>query len=227
MWLMPVRSSAIAIFSSVVFVTSCAAPEEQVVDTFLTAVRDGQEEVIRGVSLVNLPDTDIQTWEIVEVRPETVEPYRFLELRQAFFEATDAWEAKVEDNDKFLNDDQENALRYREKIETDPDYKFPSGTMADYQKEWEARVTEAKELERKVREADEALKRERDSIYMSANMAVRDAFEGDVAVKSVTVNVTGDSGSKTYQLTLRKYNVVDAETGITPMSRWIVAAIDG
>ena len=62
---------------------------------------------------------------------------------------------------------------------------------------------------------------------MSANMVARDTFEGDIEVMTVTVNVNGDSGSRTYDLTLRKYNVVDSETGIKPISRWIVAEIDG
>ena len=62
---------------------------------------------------------------------------------------------------------------------------------------------------------------------MSANMAVRESFEGDVAVKTVKVNVNGDSGSRAYSLTLRKYNISDSETGITPMSRWIVSEVEG
>jgi len=217
---------AAAISAVLAFTASCAGPEENVVNTFLTAVRDGQEEMVRGVSMVDLPDTDIQSWEIVEVGPEATEPYRFPELRQAYFDANKAWESKVEDNDKFLNVDQEKTLRYREKTKAEPDYQF-TGAMAEYQKEWEARETEAKELESAVRKADEALKKERDSIYMSANMAVRDTFEGSVAVKTVRVNVNGDSGSKSYALTLRKYNVVDSETGITPMSHWIVTEIEG
>ncbi len=221
------RTLAIVIFSSIAFITSCTAPEEHLVNTFLTAVRDGQEEMIRGVSVVNLPDADVQSWEIVEVGPETTEPYRLAELRAAFFEATQAWEAKVEQNDKFLNDDQDSARRYRERINADPDYKFTSGAMAEYQEEWEGKLEEARKLAGIVREADEVLKKERDSIYMSANMAVRDGFEGDIAVKTVKVNVNGDSGSKTYDMTVRKYNIVDAETGIKPMSRWIVTEIDG
>jgi hypothetical protein len=183
--------------------------------------------MIQGVSVVNLPDADVQSWEIVEVGPETTEPYRLAELRAAFFEATAAWEAKVEENDKFMNDDQDSAVRYREQIQADPEYKFTSGAMAEYQEEWEGRLEEARELAGLLREADEVLKRERDSIYMSANMAVRDTFEGDIAVKTVKVNVTGGSGSKTYDLILRKYNISDSETGITPMSRWIIAEIDG
>ncbi|MGH9463581.1 MAG: hypothetical protein ACRD1X_20445 [Vicinamibacteria bacterium] len=221
------RASAIVVFSIIAFLAACSTPEEQLVNTFLTAVRDGQEDMIRGVSLVDLPETGIQSWEIIEVGLEATEPYRLAELRKAFFDATQAWESKVDDNDKFVNDNREETLRYRKEIGTDPGYKFPSGAMAEYQEEWETREAAAKELEEKVREADEALKKERDSVYMSANMAVRDGFEGDVTVKTVRVNVNGGSGSKTYALTLRKYNVVDSETGITPMSRWIVTDIEG
>ena len=101
------------------------------VDAFLTAVRDGHEEMIRGVSVVNLPDADVQSWEIVEVSPETTEPYRLAELRAAFFDATKTWEDNIEENDKFLNDNEENTLRYRDRINADPDYKFTSGAMAD------------------------------------------------------------------------------------------------
>jgi hypothetical protein len=225
MRLIPTNRAA-AIVAFLAFAASCSAPEEQLVNTFLTAVRDGQEDMIRGVSLVDLPDTDIQSWAVIEVGPEATEPYRFAELRKAFFDATRAWESKVDDNDKFVNDNVENTLRYRERIKANPDYEF-TGAMAEYQKEWEARDAEAKELEENVREADATLKKERDSIYMSANMAVRDGFEGNVAIKTVRVNVDGESGSKTYALTLRKYNVVDSETGITPMSRWIVTEIEG
>ena len=221
------RTLAIVIFSFIAFITSCTAPEEQLVDAFLTAVRDGHEEMIRGVSVVNLPDADVQSWEIVEVSPETTEPYRLAELRAAFFDATKTWEDNIEENDKFLNDNEENTLRYRDRINADPDYKFTSGAMAEYQEEWERRVEEVRELASIVREADEVLKRERDSTYMSANMVARDTFEGDIEVMTVTVNVNGDSGSRTYDLTLRKYNVVDSETWIKPISRWIVAEIDG
>ena len=133
------RTLAIAIFSFIAFITSCTAPEEQLVDAFLTAVRDGHEEMIPGVSVVNLPDADVQSWEIVEVSPETTEPYRLAELRAAFFDATKTWEDNIEENDKFLNDNEENTLRYRDRINADPDYKFTSGAMAEYQEEWERR----------------------------------------------------------------------------------------
>jgi len=219
--------TAIPISLSLAFIVSCTAPEEQIVDRFLTAVRDGQEDIAQGVSLVSLTDADFETWEIVEVGPEATEAFRFVELRDAYREADQAWESKVADNDKFMNDNRDNALRYEKEVKSDPDYEFTAGEMAEYQKEWEARMAELRELEQNLKEADEALKKERDSIYMSANMAVRDTFEGDVAVKNVRVNVDGSSGSKTYDLTLRKYNLVDSETGITPMSRWIVTEIEG
>ncbi len=45
----------------------CATPEERIVDYYLAAVRDGQDGIVAGVSLVSFPEEDIQSWEIVEI----------------------------------------------------------------------------------------------------------------------------------------------------------------
>jgi len=58
---------AIVGFLSLPFITSCAAPEQHLIDVFLAAVRDGQKEVIAGVSMVNLPDADVQSWDASHV----------------------------------------------------------------------------------------------------------------------------------------------------------------
>jgi len=218
---------AIMGFLSLPFITSCAAPEEHVIDAFLAAVRDGREEVIAGVSMVNLPDADVQSWEIVEVGPESTEPYRLGELNTAFFEAVKAYETKAEEDDRFLNDNQDNALRYQAEIRKNPDHKFTSGSMAEFQKVWEGKLEELKDLEGKLQAAEETLKRERELIFMSASIPLKDTFEGEVAVKKVKVSVNGGSGSKTYALTLRKYNIVDSETGVKPMAKWIINEIEG
>ena len=218
---------AIVGFLSLPFITSCAAPEQHLIDVFLAAVRDGQKEVIAGVSMVNLPDADVQSWEIVEVGPESTEPYRLGELNTAFFDAVKAYDAKAEENDRFLNDNQKNALRYQAEIKKNPEYKFTNGAMAEFQKVWEGKLEELKDLEGKLLAAEETLKRERERIFMSASIPLKDTFEGDVAVKKVRVSVNGGSGSKTYAFTLRKYNIVDSETGVTPMAKWIISEIEG
>jgi hypothetical protein len=210
----------------IVAAVGCAAPEERIVDYFLGAVRDGNVDVVAGVSLVNFPDADIESWEVVEIGPESTEPYQLPEVRAALYDAKQAYEAKTEENDGFLRSNEKNALRYQQKMKEDPDYKFTRGAMADFQEVWQEMVEEQKELQNKIKEAEKALERERNSIRMSASIPLKESFQGDVAIKRVKVNVAGGSGTKTYSLTLRKYNIVDSDTGLSPISKWIVTNIE-
>lgn len=204
----------------------CAAPEERIVDYYLSGVRDGHNEVVGGVSLVSFPEENIQSWEIIEIGPESTEPYQLVEIRDAHFDARQAYEAKTAENDEFLQANEKNALRYQQKKKDDPDYMFASGVMAEFQKVWEQKLETQKELENKVTEAENALERERNAIRMSANIPLKDSFKGDVAIKRVKVNVNGGSGAKTYTLVLRKYNIVDSDTGLSPTAKWIVTNVE-
>ncbi len=205
----------------------CAAPEERIVDYYLAAVRDGQNEIVAGVSLVSFPEEDIQSWEIVEIGPESTEPYRLVEIRDEHFEAKEAYDARTVENDEFLRANEKNAIRYQQKLKADPDYKYASGVMAEFQEVWEQKLETQKSLQNKVKEAEEALERERNSIRMSASIPLKNSFKGNVAVKRAKVNVNGGSGAKTYTLVLRKYNIVDSDTGLSPIAKWIITEIEG
>ncbi len=204
----------------------CATPEERIVDFYLTAIRDGQDEMVAGVSLVSFPEGDIQSWEIVEIGPESTEPYQLIEIRDAHFDAKAAYDAKTVENDEFLRANERNALRYQQKMKDEPDYKYTSGVLAEFQEVWEEKIETQKELQNKVKEAEEALERERNSIRMSASIPLKNSFRGDVAVKKAKVNVNGASGAKTYTLVLRKYNIVDSDTGLSPTAKWILTDIE-
>lgn len=210
----------------IVAAVGCAAPEERIVDYFLGAVRDGNEDIMAGVSLVNFPNADIESWEVVEIGPESTEPYRLPEVRAALYDAKQAYETKTEENDGFLRSNERNAIRYQQKRKEDPDYKFTRGAMADFQEVWEGMVEDQKELQSKVKEAKEALERERNCIRMSASIPLKESFKGDMAIKRVKVNVAGGSGTKTYSLTVRKYNIVDSDTGLSPAAKWIITNIE-
>ena len=204
----------------------CATPEERIVDFYLTAVRDGQDEMVAAVSLVSFPEANIQSWEIVEIGPESTEPYQLIEIRDAHFDAKEAYDAETVENDEFLQANERNALRYQQKMKDDPDYKYTSGVLAEFQEVWEEKVETQKELQNKVKETEEALERERNSIRMSASIPLKNSFRGDVAVKKAKVNVNGASGAKTYTLVLHKYNIVDSDTGLSPTAKWIVTDIE-
>jgi hypothetical protein len=204
----------------------CATPEERIVDYYLTAVRDGQDEIVAGVSLVSFPEEDIQSWEIVEFGPESTEPYRLIEIRDAHFNAREAYDAKTAENDEFLAANERNALRYQQKMKDDPDYKYASGVLAEFQEVWEQKLETQKELQNEVKEAHEALERERSRIRMSTSIPLKNSFKGNVAIKRAKVNVNSGSGGKTYTLVLRKYNIVDSDTGLSPVAKWIITDIE-
>ena len=52
------------------------------------------------------------------------------------------------------------------------------------------------------------------------------SFKGNVAIKRAKVNVNSASGGKTYTLVLRKYNIVDSDTGLSPVAKWIITDIE-
>jgi hypothetical protein len=217
----------IALLSLALLASSCAPPEQRVIDAYLGAVRDGDEAIMKGVSLASPPEGGIESWEVIEIGTESTEAYRLAEIRAEHFQAKQALEEKVMDNDEFLRENEKIALRYQQKMKEDPDYKYTRGSMAKFQEEWEAKDEERKELQKKVEEAKEALERERNAIRMSTNIPLKESLEGDVAVKKAKVNINSASGSKTYTLTLRKYNMVDSDTGLRPRPGWIVTDIEG
>jgi len=206
---------------------SCATPEERIVDYFLTAVRDGQDEIVTRVSLVSFPEEDIQSWEIVEIGAESTEPYRLVEIRDEHFKAKEVYGAKTVENDEFLRANEKDALRYQQKLKDDPDYKYASGVMAEFQAVWEEKLETQKGLQNKVKEAEEVLEREKNAIRMSTSIPLKDSFKGNVTVKRAKVNVNGGSGAKTYILVLRKYNIKDSDTGLSPIAKWIITEIEG
>ena len=204
----------------------CSAPEERTVDYYLTAVRDGQDEITATVSMVSFPEKNIQSWEIVEIGPSSSEPYRLVEIRGVHFDAREAYDAKKVENDEFLQANERNALRYQKKMRDDPDHKFASGVMAEFQEVWEEKLGTQKELEDQVEEAHAELERERDRIRMSTSIPLKGSFEGDVAIKRAKVKVNGESGAKTYTIVLSKYNIVDSDNGLSPISKWIVTEVE-
>lgn len=216
---------AILVFPLAFGLASCAPPEKVVVDTFLGAARDGQKALLEAVSLVEFPGKGVTAWEVLEVGEESIETYRLAELRQAVADAKKAEEAKIMEGDDFLRSNETIAIRYQEKMREDPEYRYPGGEMAEFQEAWDKEVEGREEFAKKVTEAQEVIKLERKAIQMSTKIALKTTLEGDVSVKKVKVQVEGSGGSKTYDLTLRRYNLTDSETGITPTTSWIVVGV--
>lgn len=211
-------------FLGLLALISCSPPEQQVITRYLTAVQSGDENLAGAMSLATFP-AEVASWEVLEAGPETKELFNFVEMRDRVLETQKAFDEAVKRNDAFLQENQELAIEYRSKTDEDPDYEFTSGKMAEFQQEWERRLEEQNALQEAARTADEEFQQLKKMARMSCRVGVTEHHEGDVSVKKVNVRVDEGSGPETYTFTLRKFNLVDTENNITPMSNWIITEI--
>lgn len=220
------RNTALTAFlASTLIVIGCAPPEQVAVDTFLTAIRDGQDNVASAMSLASIDELDVESWEIVEIGEESKKRFELAELSKAAGAAREAHEARVAEGDDFLRANEEVAIRYQQKMKEDPEHRYSGGQMQEFQEAWDVELKARDELQKQAHEATEALEREREAVKMSTKVAAKSTYEGDVSTKTLKVNVTGSSGVKTHDITLSRYNLRDPETGISPSATWIVTDI--
>lgn len=203
---------------------ACTGAEQQVVKTFLTAVQGGDETTLSNVSLVKFPGS-VVSWEILEVGPESSEPFPLADVRKELAELEIKIEFQQERHANFLSDNAEKAAEYRRRLQKNPDYQF-SGEMADFKAEMEARTEEGKELDAKLEDLRRRILGLQDAARLSLNTAVNQNFKGEVKGKIVRLKVNDGSQEKVFSLYLRRYELSDKERNLTPMSRWIITEIE-
>jgi len=214
----------LALGSTLALLVSCGGAEQQVVTTFLTAVQGNDEATLSGVSLVKFPGS-VASWEILEVGPESKEPFLLAEIRKEFVGLEKEIEINNERHSNFLSDNAKKAEEYQRRLQRDPEYKF-TGEMADFQAELEARIAAQKELEEKLEKVRQRIIGLRDAAGLSMNTAVNDNFQGDVKGRVVRLKVNDGSEEKIYSIVIRRYELSDPERNLTPMARWIITDIE-
>ena len=213
-----------ALGSTLALLVSCTGAEQQLVSTFLTAVQGGDEATLSGVSLVKFPGS-VTSWEILEVGPESKEPFPLAEIQKEFTELEKQTEINNERHANFLADNAKKAVEYRRRLLKNPDSQF-TGEMADFKTELDTRIAEQKELDAKLEEVRQRIIGLRDAAGLSLNIAVNDNFEGEVKGKVVRLKVHDGSEEKSYSFMLRRFELSDPERNLTPMSRWIITDIE-
>jgi hypothetical protein len=214
----------VALSSTIVLLVSCSGAEQQVVKTFLTAVQGGDETTLSGVSLVKFPGS-VTSWEILEVGPESSEPFPLADVRKELVELETKIKFQQERHANFLSDNAEKAAEYKRRIQRNPDYQF-SGEMADFKENVDALTEERKELEATLEELRQRISGLQNAAALSLNTSVNHNFEGEVKGKIVRLKVNDGSQEKIFSLFLRRYELSDKERNLTPMSRWIIADIE-
>ncbi|MFQ5789934.1 MAG: hypothetical protein ACE5JI_05590 [Acidobacteriota bacterium] len=206
-----------------VLLGACARPEEEALNRFLAAARQGDHAAVGGMSVVGFPGT-VKSWRVEEVIEQPVEAFRVPELRQQVETIEKARDAQFQGYGRFRRQNMENLKRIQARLDADPDYEF-EGNLQELRLEWEKYRAERRDLEHQLGEV-------RRQIDHEARLAAKslmsdtpiDRFEGEVAVSQVLVKVrTKEESEKPYRFTLRKYNLRDGAN--QPPSRWIVIAI--
>ena len=72
----------VSTLGAMLFLFSCTPPEEQVLNTFFTALQNGDADALARVSLAPF-EGDVESWEIVAVGPEARKPFALPELLES------------------------------------------------------------------------------------------------------------------------------------------------
>jgi hypothetical protein len=219
------RYTAVLLSTALVVLASCGGPDQKALDTYLGAVRNGNKTSQAAVSAMDFPET-VHSWEVVEIGPESVEPFALKELNRVAREAKMDLQFYAEKDYLFLSDNQHLYKRYKAAIEKDPDVEL-KGELGEFQQEFLDIRKKGEEAERAMEEANRAVQREKLAAGISLMGAtVTSDLDGDVMTKEARVKVTTSAGEKVYLITLKNYNLVNQQNQANLRSRWIVSSVE-
>lgn len=208
----------------VLFGVACSGGQQEVVSSFLTAVQTGNEDAANAASVVDFPG-GVESWEIVEVGPVSSGPFAIAALELKLSELSRERRTKKDHNAYFVQDNRSAYDDYTAKREKDPEYEF-SGEAAEFQKEWEEKLGAEEELDRAASDVYKEINHLKSAAGLSLSVSVSEKFEGEVSATDVVLKVNDGSTEKTYTFTLQKFNLVDKARNISPIGRWVIAAIE-
>jgi hypothetical protein len=217
------RIAWMALVSLALIALSCGAPEQHVVQTFFTALQGGDTVAAAGVSVAEFPGS-VTSWEIVEVGPESMEPFGLSVLREEFQALEAALEKEKRAGEVFLEKNASQAEEFQKRLMRDPNYEF-RGDLADFKTAWDARVKAQEDLNAKIEVMRQRITDLRSAAGLSLNTNVGDSFDGEVKGKLLRLKVNDGSEEKSYTFKLQRFELSDKERNLTPMARWIITEI--
>ena len=207
-------------FIAAVGLSCTGQPGERELTAFGNAVQAGDEAMAAQVSLVEFPGK-ASTWEIVEIGPESSEPFPLIKRIEERTAMAKELEAMVEKTNVFLQDNEELFYEYKPRKDKDPETKF-TGKLKEFDEEFSALLKTQTDQDQKIRDAGKAIDALKKAAALSTNTpGLGTKFEGDVLEKKAKVKFD----NKDYTVTLKLYALVNTEHNIRPMTRWIITDI--
>ena len=200
---------------------SCSGqPGEQALTAFGNALQAGDETAAAQVSLAEFPGK-VTTWEIVEIGPESSEPFPLLKLIEERTAMVKELEAMVETTTVFLQDNEQLYYEYKPRKDKDPETEF-TGKLKEFDEALSALMKEQTDQDQKIRAAGNAIDALKKAAALSTSTPGLGAkFDGDVLEREAKVKFDNED----YTVTLKQYALVNTEHNIRPMTRWIITDI--
>ena len=215
--------SKISLVAAVFVFASCGEsdPEQELMNSFFTAVQEGSEDGVKRVSLAPF-DGNVVSWEIVESGEETEGPFGLKALEDQLEAKRDEIRAQRDSNADFLANNREMYDRY--KNEYDPSKPF-TGALLAFHEEWQAKQAQQQQLEADADQLSFDVRAMKDTAQMSVAGDVTSEFEGHITGKQLKLKVNDGSADKTYTFHLIRYDLTDPKSTIPPTARWIISEI--
>lgn len=214
---------ALVAISALLLACGDADPEKQVVDSFFTAVKDGDAAAVERVSLIPF-EGQAETWEIVERGPESEAPFELADLEAQLRSKRTEVDAQRSDISTFISDNRETYEAYTRQYAEDPSKPF-TGELEEFNEKLRAMQTHVGELESEAEQLGYDVEALRNAASRSLSTPVDSSFEGTVKEKPLQVKVNDGSGETTYTVVLQRYELVDTEQGRSLTPRWLVADV--
>jgi len=211
--------SYLGIVLLIFIIHSCSSsPEEALLERYFHAMSLNDLNTLSTMA-IEPADFEFDSWEIVEVSEEYVEPFELSEMDKKEKEL----KKKVEDaTAETLNarDEMDAAKFEMERRRTRANINKFNEAEEKYNKLYQ----DYKQLQKEYNELEQAAEREQEIALFSLGgdfPRIRQ-FQGDVHKKEVEIKVLRNGNEANYKVYMRQYELTNPETNITHRGRWII-----
>lgn len=220
--------SLLAVILVLCFFSSCSShPEKALLQRYFSALSLNDNTTL---STMALEPTDISadSWEIINVSEEVVEPFKLPEMNKEELDA----KKKLEDHVGVTldaRDEWDNAVYEEERARTRAAKRAAQDKADGLKVKYDEVLSDHKEMQKTYNEAKAVAAKEEEIAIFSLGTGemptIRD-LTGEVHKKEVDVKTEGQAGVKNYRIYLRRYILQDEASGIHHRGRWVIVKFE-
>ena len=215
----------IGIFSAFLIIQGCtSAPEKTILKKYFNAVQMNDNDTMSSMALRPF-QPELDSWKIVSIGEETVEPATLPELNAAEVEAKKLQDAQIGptiDANTALQD----AQYERDTSRSAAGKRAAQRLVDELQVKYDEENAKMQELKKAYNDAKAAAAAEEEMTMFSLGareLPLVRQLTGQVHSKEVVVAITDQGGqTKNYKLNMRRYDLRDEASNIPYPGRWVI-----